>query len=69
MKQKAENSFWIEKKDKYGPNRDIVLLDNVQFIYELLLAEMEIKALGVDYEVINGLREFRILEATEEKKN
>ncbi|MGC8737779.1 MAG: hypothetical protein ACP5UA_03920 [Candidatus Hydrogenedens sp.] len=29
---------------------------------------MEIKALGIDYEVINELREFRILEATEEKK-
>jgi len=39
---------------------ELILLDNVQFIYELSLAKLELKALGADYEVANGLREFRL---------
>lgn len=34
------------------------LFENVQFIYELALARMELEALGVEYQVTNGLREF-----------
>jgi len=34
------------------------LFDNVQFIYELALARLEMEALGVEYQVTNGLREF-----------
>jgi DNA modification methylase len=41
-------------------------LDNVQFIYELSLAELELKALGVNFEVTNGLREFKILNKSDE---
>jgi tRNA G10 N-methylase Trm11 len=50
------------------PLRDIVsrgetkaeLLDNVQFIYELALAQLELEALGADFQVMNGLRDFVI---------
>ncbi len=34
------------------------LHDNVQFIYELVLAQMELEAAGVSYEVSEGLRSF-----------
>jgi len=43
----------------------IVLFDNVQFIYELALAQLELKSLGVRFEITNGLREFRLLEHPE----
>jgi len=39
---------------------DLVLFDNVQFIYELALAEMELEALGVDFSITNGLRHFEV---------
>ncbi|MHA2621593.1 MAG: DNA methyltransferase [bacterium JZ-2024 1] len=38
------------------------LFPNVQFIYELALAELELEALGAKYEVTNGLRVFNLLE-------
>ena len=49
----------LEDKDL----RDIVplrakLIENVQFIYELALAELELEALGAKFTVTNGLREF-----------
>ncbi len=58
QKTLLDNTTMI-KKDNYS--EDLILLDNVQFIYELSLAELELKALGSDYEIINGLREFKIL--------
>jgi len=36
------------------------LFPNVQFIYELALAELELEALGAKYEVTNGLRIFKL---------
>lgn len=44
------------------------LLDNIQFIYELFLAELELKALGVDFKVENGYRDFKILSKLNEIK-
>lgn len=41
------------------------MLDNVQFIYELALAQKELEALGAEYEFTPGLREFRLLEAAD----
>ena len=60
MLDRADSQFWA-----YGTNvdskEDLVLLDNVQFIYELSLAQLELMALGVDFEVTNGLRQFKVL--------
>lgn len=36
------------------------LIENVQFIYELALAELELEAFGVDFKVKNSLREFML---------
>lgn len=38
-----------------------LLFENVQFIYELALAQLELDSFGVKFEMTNGLREFRIL--------
>lgn len=61
MIEKAEelNQFWAYDLT-YSENSDLTLLDNVQFIYELSLAELELMALGADFEITNGLREFKI---------
>lgn len=61
MLEKAEgiSQFWSYDL-AYSKDADLTLLDNVQFIYELSLAELELRALGADYEVTNGLREFKL---------
>jgi len=67
MLKRAEDvqNFWAYdfniKKDS-----DLTLLDNAQFIYELSLAELELGALGAEFEVTNGLREFKIRNRTKE---
>ena len=67
MSKKAEKveDFWIFKNDFLSEEKHLVLFDNVQFIYELVLAELELRALGVEFEVTNGLREFRFLKEPE----
>jgi DNA modification methylase len=69
MVERAENQFWAYKTESNNLSKDLVLLDNVQFIYELSLAKLELKSLGIDFEVTNGLREFKILNKTDERKN
>ncbi len=61
MLEKAEDisQFWAYDLT-YSKDADLTLLDNVQFIYELSLAELELRALGGDYAVTNGLREFKL---------
>lgn len=39
----------------------LVLFDNVQFIFELALAQLELQALNINFQVTNGLREFKPL--------
>lgn len=65
MFERAESQFWAYDMNVEGTKKDLILLDNVQFIYELSLAELESKALGVEYEVTNGLRRFKILKKSE----
>jgi len=68
MIERAEGQFWAYEIENNNKKKDLVLLDNVQFIYELSLAELELKALGIDFEVTNGLREFKILNKSGEIK-
>jgi DNA modification methylase len=67
MLKKAEDisQFWAYDST-FSENSDITLLDNIQFIYELSLAELELSALGANFEVTNGLREFKIKNQSEE---
>ena len=59
MMRRAEEvqEFWAYDLKGIG-NSDLTLLDNVQFIYELSLAQLELRALGVDFVATNGLRDF-----------
>jgi len=67
MLEKAEDMSQVWAYDlSYSTDSDVTLLDNVQFIYELSLAELELRALGADFEVTNGLREFKIKNKSKE---
>jgi len=66
MIERAENQFWAYEIDNENIQQDLTLLDNVQFIYELSLAELELKTLGANFEVTNGLGEFKILNKSDE---
>ncbi|MGC8928222.1 MAG: TRM11 family SAM-dependent methyltransferase, partial [Myxococcota bacterium] len=66
MIERAESQFWAYEIDNENMGHDLILLDNVQFIYELSLAELELRALGANFEVTNGLREFKILNKSDE---
>jgi tRNA G10 N-methylase Trm11 len=63
MLKRAEDlgGFWAYK-DEISRNEQLALLDNVQFIYELALAQLELEALGAHFELTNGLREFKLLD-------
>ena len=67
MLEKSEKigSFWALKEEPLSQDKQLLLFDNVQFIYELALAQLELKSLGVEFEVTNGLREFRLLKEPE----
>ena len=68
MLEKAEKigNFWTFREEPLSKEKQLLLFDNVQFIYELALAQLELKSLGVKFEVTNGLREFRLLEDPED---
>lgn len=68
MIERAENKSLLYEISEENINQGLILLDNTQFIYELYLAELELKALGIDFEIIDGFRRFRILNNSEEKK-
>jgi DNA modification methylase len=69
MLKRAEevHTSWAYAAEE-GQGKDLTLLDNVQFIYELALAQMELGAFGVDYQITNGLREFKLFKAENEEK-
>jgi DNA modification methylase len=53
---------WAYKKNNNSKKNTFILLDNVQFIYELALAQLELEALNINFRVTNGLREFELLD-------
>ena len=70
MLQRAKelDSFWAYNTDELPKDKQLLLLDNVQFIYELALAQLELQSLGVRFEVTNGLREFKLIETKNEEE-
>ncbi len=62
MFQRAEelDSFWAYNTDNLPNDKQWLLLDNVQFVFELALAQLELQSLGAHFEVFNGLREFKL---------
>jgi hypothetical protein len=70
MLKRAEelDSFWAYNTEELPKDKQLLLLDNVQFIYELALAQLELQSLGAHFEVTNGLREFRLSETKDEEE-
>lgn len=70
MLQSAEelDSFWAYNTKELPKDKQLLLLDNVQFIYELALAQLELQSLGAHFEVTNGLREFKLLETKDDEE-
>ncbi len=70
MIERAEelSTTWAYKNAASLESQGIVLLDNVQFIYELALAELELQALGAEFKITNGLRKFDLLKINDEKQ-
>jgi len=67
IKKSQESALnWAYKKER--TKEDLVLIDNVQFIYELALAQFELESFGVSFNITNGLRNFRIVKATDEDR-
>jgi tRNA G10 N-methylase Trm11 len=64
---KELDSFWAYCAEKLPQDKQLLLLDNVQFIYELALAQLELQSLGANFEVTNGLREFKLREIKDEE--
>jgi len=54
------NSSWAYRNGKNYKKEYLVLLDNVQFIYELALAQLELQSFNINYQMTNGLREFKL---------
>lgn len=61
------NQFPIGNAEEIRKDEQLSLMSNVQFIYELVLAELELKSLGAHFEVSNSLRRFRLLSAKNEE--
>ena len=70
MIQRAEklDSFWAYNREDLQKDRQLLLLDNVQFIYELALAQLELQSLGTQFEITNGLREFKLLDTKDDEE-
>lgn len=70
MLQRAErlDSFWAYNTEELPKDKQLLLLDNVQFIYELALAQLELQSLGAQFEVTNGLREFKLLDTKDDEE-
>ncbi len=60
--------FWAYNAERLPVDKQLVLVDNVQFIYELALAQLELQSFGVHFEVTNGLREFKLLDVKDEEE-
>lgn len=67
--KKISKNLIVDKKTWMGKRKIIAkLIDNVQFIYELALAKLELESLGVKFRVTNSLREFELLEVKDENR-
>ncbi len=65
---KDYRNLWQTDGESIPNNKQIVLFENVQFIYELALAQLELKLFRADFEITNGLREFILLKETDLKR-
>ncbi len=60
--------FWAYNTENLSEDKQLILINNVQFIYELALAQLELQSFEVNFEVTNGLREFKLIEIKDEEE-
>jgi len=58
----------VHKGEPFSPRKGLVLLDNVQFIYELALARLELLSFGAQFEIVDGFRDFKLHKAEDEQQ-
>lgn len=58
--------YSVSKKEAKKP-LELTLLSNIQFIYELALARLELHTLGADFQVVNNLRTFKVFNKVDEE--
>jgi len=58
--------YSVPKKEAKKP-LELTLLSNIQFIYELALARLELHALGANFQVVNNLRTFKVFNKVDEE--
>jgi len=58
--------YTVPKKEAKKP-LELTLLSNIQFIYELALARLELHALGADFQMANNLRTFKVFNKVDEE--
>ena len=56
----------VRKGEPSSLDTGLVLLDNVQFIYELALARLELLSFGAQFEIVDGFRDFKLHKAEDE---
>lgn len=57
------NNNLFENQKKYKAT----LFDNIQLVYELILAKLELKSFNIDFEITDDFREFKISEILDEE--
>ena len=68
MVRNVENNNLVCNTNNISSLTHLTLLDNVQFIYELYLAQLELRAFGIEYETIEGLRGFKLSDISDTQK-
>ncbi len=67
--EKAQQSSVLSSNDsKSQADKKITLIDTVQFIYQLELAQLELRSLGAQFNVKDGFREFELIDAEDEER-
>ena len=58
----------LKKQEESQLNNQARLFDNVQFIYELILAQLELHSLGAVFEMTDGFSEFSLLDVDNDER-
>ncbi len=57
-----------KKREESQLRDEARLFDNAQFIYELILAQLELRSLGAAFEMIDGYSSFRLLDVDDDER-
>ncbi|MFZ0926864.1 MAG: DNA methyltransferase [Halobacteriota archaeon] len=67
-KSRLANNAPLKKQEESPLHDQARLFDNVQFIYELILAGLELRSLGAVFEMTDGCSSFRLLDVDDNER-